>query len=201
MGYFWTRELKNKFSFPTNFLPYSFLKKWLNPESRDGDRRRRKHASLKPQNHHVEGMKNKLLMCYTLSVFYCCATGHSQTQRLKITAITDFTHKSNLARALTRQLSLASHGISWDRDTGGPVSRWASHRICKCLLGVNQELGWGWGMGASSSRPRWTLHGLRAFLKAQNLDSKSKCTKRQSVEADTFFRSLGRETDTILLMP
>lgn len=146
-------------------------------------------------------MKNKLLMCYTLSVIYCCATGHSQTQRLKITAVTYFTHKSDLDRALTRQLSLASHCISWDRDTGGPISRWASHRICKCLLGVNQELGWGWGMEASSSCPHWTLHGLHAFLNAQHLDSKSKCPKRRIVEADTFFRSLGRETDTILFMP
>lgn len=132
-------------------------------------------------------MKNKLLMCYALSVLYCCATGHSQTQRRKITATTYFIHKRNLDGALSGQLSLVSHCISWDRATGGPLSRWASYRIYKCLLGVSQELGRGRGMEASSSCPRWPLHGLGAFLKAQYLDSKSQCPQMQTVEADTFF--------------
>lgn len=123
-------------------------------------------------------------MCYTLSVFYYCATSHSETQGLKITAIIYFTHKTNLDMALQGQLSLASHGISWtepleDLSQDGSVT-WF---VRACWVSTKSSA------GDEGRRPPVFLHsGLSAgclpFSRCS--DSKSKCPKRQIIEADAF---------------
>lgn len=196
MGYFQTKEFKKQIFHP-HLLSPSFFPHRVTESVRGGWRRSMHPWSLKitmklvPTNYDIStglGIRNELLMCYTLSVIYCWATSHSKTLRLTIAAIIYFTHRTLIWIGLCRD------SVSWFTRHQLGQNHWKTHFQDRSVTWLVSQC---WVSARSSARvEEWrpqllsilTLHWLLAFLKKQCFNSQRKCPKRQTVETNTFLK-------------